>query len=175
MRGKSLCQPKNSPATRVSHGFPVSQTRSIRVRALWTWVIPKRSTILIRSNISALCLSSWVSHPAVNIGNRRHASALLPRRTLYRAPKISRTAFCTSGCADCLPRIRRWSWTRPAEWKASLVAAISILSHWYAASVVDCIWVQGLAGWRRDSVSSNSSLSAREIISSGGFQSRLTS
>lgn len=33
-------QPKNSPAMRVSHGFPVSQTRSIRVRALCTWVIP---------------------------------------------------------------------------------------------------------------------------------------
>ena len=33
----SPLQPKNSPAANVSHGFPVSQTRSMRVLALWTY------------------------------------------------------------------------------------------------------------------------------------------
>ena len=79
--GQPMAYPKNSPATRVSQGLPVSHTRSMRVRALWTWVMPSRSTLLTLDRIWDRWLTSLVSQAAVNIGNSKQASALLPLLT----------------------------------------------------------------------------------------------
>ena len=70
--------PKNSPLTRYYHGLPVSHTVCIKARARPTCDMPQPSTAIIRSMKSCRWSSRCASQPAVNTGNNRQDSAVLP-------------------------------------------------------------------------------------------------